>query len=148
MVLTHDRKRQMAGTGAIKAALTTKQAAEESGMSARHIQRMIITGKLSATKDDSKNYMIDRAEFYRVFPEAHTRASIRQKPQDDGDSSRQALETEVRHLQAMLTEKDKKNEFLQKRLESSEAKEAALIETLNSNLTPIFTGLLNPPIYP
>lgn len=118
----------------VKAALTTRQAADESGMSARHIQRMITAGKLSATRSDGGVYLIDPAEFYRVFPEAHVRDSDRQKPSNVGDSSRQTLEAEVRHLQVMLAEKSKQNEFLHKRLESSEAKEAALIETLSSNL--------------
>ena len=120
--------------------LNTRQASEESGMSARHIQRMITTGKLSATRSNGGVYLIDKSEFYRVFPEAHNRDSGRQKANNVGDNARQALENEVRHLQAMLTEKDKQNdllnkqnEFMQKQLETATVEKTMLLETLSSN---------------
>ena len=48
--------------------LSTRDAAEASGFSLRHIQKLIKGGKLSASMDDGGNYMIDKSEFYRVFP--------------------------------------------------------------------------------
>ena len=108
--------------------ISTREAAEISGFSARHIQGMVKKGKLSATRDDGGNYLIDKAEFYRVFPDAHTKRS-----QENNDSSRIVLEAEVKHLQAMLAEKSKQNEFLHKQLETATVEKTMLLETLSSN---------------
>jgi len=51
--------------------LSTRMAAEIAECSARHIQSLIKKGRLSATRDDGGNYLIDKSEFYRVFPNAH-----------------------------------------------------------------------------
>lgn len=110
--------------------ISTREAAEIAGFSPRHIQGMVKKGKLSATRDDGGNYLIDKAEFYRVFPDAHTKRS---QANDDNDSSRIVLEEEVKHLQAMLAEKGKQNEFLHKQLETATVEKAMLLETLNSN---------------
>ena len=72
--------------------LSTREAAEIAGFSARHIQGMIKKGKLCASRDDGGNYLIDKAEFYRVFPDAHTKRS---QANNDNDSSRIVLEIEV-----------------------------------------------------
>ena len=49
--------------------LMAREAAEQSGKSHRQIQRLIKNGTLSATRDKSGNYLIEKSEFYRVFPE-------------------------------------------------------------------------------
>ena len=110
--------------------LSTRIAAEIAGCSARHIQSLIKRGKLSASRDDGGNYLIDKSEFYRVFPDAHTKRTV---THDDELSSRTALEVEVRYLKEMLTEKAKQNEFLYKQLGASNIEKSALIETLTSN---------------
>lgn len=117
--------------------ISTREAAEISGFSARHIQGMVKKGRLSATRDDSGNYLIDKSEFYRVFPDAHTKRS---DANNNSNSSRIVLEAEVSHLQAMLAEKDKQNgllnkqnEFMSQQLEAATIEKAALLNTLNSN---------------
>lgn len=55
--------------------LSTREAAKIAGFSARHIQGLIKKGKLSATRDEGGDYLIDRSEFYRVFPDAHNKRS-------------------------------------------------------------------------
>ena len=110
--------------------LNTREAAEIAGFSARHIQGMIKKGKLSASRDEGGNYLIDKAEFYRVFPDAHTKRSL---ANDDNDNSRIVLEIEVQHLREMLVEKNKQNEFLHKQLETATIEKTMLLETLNSN---------------
>lgn len=110
--------------------LSTREAAEIAGFSARHIQGMIKKGKLSAKRDEGGNYLIDKSEFFRVFPDAHTKRS---QANNDGDSSRIVLEIEVQHLKEMLAEKSKQNEFLHKQLETATTEKTMLLETLSSN---------------
>ena len=110
--------------------LSTRMAAEIAGCSARHIQSMIKKGRLSASRDDGGNYLIDKSEFYRVFPNAHTKRS---HANNDNDSTRTVLEMEVQHLKEMLAEKSKQNEFLHKQLEIATAEKTMLLETLSSN---------------
>ena len=113
--------------------ISTREAAEISGFSPRHIQGMVKKGKLSAKRDDGGNYLIDKAEFYRVFPDAHVSEQARTHAHNDGVSSRTVIEGEVRHLQAMLDEKNKQNEFLHKQLETATIERTMLLETLSSN---------------
>lgn len=110
--------------------LSTREAAEIAGYSARHIQGMIKKGKLSATRDDGGNYLIEKSEFYRVFPDAHNKRS---GANNSDESSRIVLEKEVQHLKEMLAEKSKQNEFLHKQLETATIEKTILLETLNSN---------------
>ncbi len=108
----------------------TRIAAEIAGCSARYIQNLIKKGRLSASRDDSGNYLIDKSEFYRVFPDAHINGM---KMHSNEQSSRIAFEIEIKYLKEMLTEKSKQNEFLYKQLEASNAEKNTLIETLTSN---------------
>jgi DNA-binding transcriptional MerR regulator len=110
--------------------LGTRMAAEIAGCSARHIQSLIKKGRLSASRDDSGNYLIDKSEFYRVFPDAHTKRIV---THNDEFGSRTALEVEVKYLKEMLTEKANQNEFLHKQLEAANTEKSALIETITSN---------------
>lgn len=110
--------------------LSTREAAEIAGFSARHIQNLIKKGKLSASRDDAGNYIIDKSEFYRVFPDAHARGTIKNC---DDNNSRIVLEMEVQHLKEMLIEKAKQNEILLKQLDAATTEKAILIETLSSN---------------
>ncbi|MDI9819852.1 MULTISPECIES: helix-turn-helix domain-containing protein [unclassified Legionella] len=110
--------------------LSTREAAEIAGYSARHIQGMIKKGKLSATRDDGGNYLIEKSEFYRVFPDAHNKRS---NANSGDDSARIVLEKEVQHLKEMLSEKSKQNEFLHKQLEMATTEKSMLLDTLNSN---------------
>lgn len=110
--------------------LSTRMAAEIAGCSARHIQSLIKKGKLSASRDDGGNYLIDKSEFYRVFPDAHTKRS---QANNDSDGSRIVLEIEVQHLKELLAEKSKQNEFLYKQLEAATTEKIILLETLSSN---------------
>ena len=52
--------------------LTPKEAGKLAGLSKRQITNIINDGKLSAKKNDAGNFLIDKAEFFRVFPNAFT----------------------------------------------------------------------------
>lgn len=114
----------------ISSSLSAREAAEISGFSTRHIQGIIKKGKLSATRDWSGNYQINKAEFYRVFPHAHNK---RIDANNNEQSSRTALEMEIQYLKNMLAEKSKQNEFLYKQLETASIEKTVLLETLTSN---------------
>lgn len=110
--------------------ISTREAAELTGFSARHIQNMIKKGKLSATRDEGGNYSIDKSEFYRIFPQAHESGS---RQNTNENSSRTVLESQIEHLNEMIKEKNRQNEFLQKQLESANNEKSMLLETLTSN---------------
>lgn len=102
--------------------VTTRMASQITGYSSRHIQNFIKSGKLSATKDVSGNYLIDKAELYRVFPECHAEKSCEKTK----EISQEILESEIKHLKEM-------NNFLNKQLEISTNERSLLLETLSSN---------------
>jgi excisionase family DNA binding protein len=110
--------------------LSTREAAEIAGCSARHIQNLIKNGKLSAKRTDGGNYLIDKSEFYRIFPGAHNKRS---HANNDDNATRIVLEMEVQHLKDMLAEKAKQNEFLLNLLETAAVEKTLLLETLSSN---------------
>lgn len=70
---------------------TTREAAEQTGLSKSTIKRAIKSGKLSAAKDDNDAYLIDAAELFRVYPQkpaAPAAKSIRNDPVHLGPVSR------------------------------------------------------------
>jgi hypothetical protein len=85
---------------------------------------MIKKGKLSAIRDEAGNYIIDKSEFYRVFPDANAKRT---------ETKKEALEVEITYLKEMVAEKSRQNEFLVQQLQESATEKTALIETLNSN---------------
>ena len=126
----NENKRRHTNMSEESSSLSTRMAAEIAECSARHIQSLIKKGKLSASRDDGGNYLIDKSEFYRVFPNAHM---ARMVTKSDEQNSRTALEVEVKYLKEMLAEKAKQNEFLHKQLEAANTEKNALLETLTSN---------------
>tara|TARA_Y100000385_G_scaffold148844_1_gene154368 strand:- start:895 stop:1275 length:381 start_codon:yes stop_codon:yes gene_type:complete len=62
------------------ARIDAKQAAELIGCSTRHVQKLIKDGSLSATRGKSNKYLIDKSEFYRVYPDLMVR-SVTNKPE-------------------------------------------------------------------
>lgn len=121
--------------------LSTREAAEISGFSSRHIQNLITRGNMSATRSHDGRYLIDKSEFYRVFPDAHEQ---RMMPHDneiiEKYSENVLLESENKFLKEMLaekdrriTEKDAQNEFLHKQLEMAAIEKTMLLETIGSN---------------
>jgi predicted site-specific integrase-resolvase len=103
--------------------INTKEAAAIIGMTPRSLQNYITKGKLSAKRDDSGNYQIDKAEFYRVFPDAHKE----KRHEKITGTSQELLEAEVKHLKEM-------NGFLHKQLEAANVEKAIILDTLSSNM--------------
>lgn len=109
--------------------MSTREAALELGVSSRQIQKLIKNGKLSAERNESGNYLIEKSEFYRIFPEAF---KVRSEANSDEQNKRTVRDHEIKHLEAMLNEKTQQNEFLQKQLESSTLEKTRLLDTISN----------------
>lgn len=114
---------------------TPTQLAKLTGYTYRHIVKMIETGKLSATKEDG-HYYIDRAEYYRVFPDGIKKVKRMQKVQDElskkeGNQS-VLLEIELRHLKEILAEKNKTTQFLMEQINTINEEKSKMIEAITS----------------
>ncbi len=112
--------------------LTPKQAASLSGYTPRHIQNLIVGGKLSATREDGR-YYIDKAEFFRVFPDAHVKEKLGIDAKSSEDFARMKAEMEVEFLREAIADKDKQNEFLKKQLENFTHEKNQMLEAINSH---------------
>lgn len=107
--------------------LTPKQAGELAGYSARHIQNLISKGKISARKEEGK-YLIDKAEFFRVFPEAHKKEKAGNIAQKDIDNARMEKENEM--LKEIASQKDKEIAFLRSQIESFTQEKSQMLEAI------------------
>lgn len=92
--------------------LTAREAAELAGCSTRHVQVQIKLGKMSATRTETGSYLIEKSEFYRVFPDAFKPTAPRTDANEDEKNARTLLENEIKYLKQMLEEKEKNTEFL------------------------------------
>lgn len=102
--------------------MSTREAAKEAGYSPMQLQNYITSGKLSATRGSDGKYLIDRSEFYRVFPDAY-----KQKSQENTkEISEEIFLNEIKYLKEM-------NNFLHKQLETAEKEKNYLLETLKSS---------------
>jgi len=103
--------------------ITPKQAGDLCGYTARHIQNLIKSGKLSATREDGK-YYIDKAEFFRVFPNAHRKAQNADQAAVAIDNSR--MSTEIEHLKEVIKHLKESSELKDKHIEHLTAEIAHL----------------------
>lgn len=109
--------------------LSTTEAAKIIGCSRRHVQNLIKKGTLSAARDESQSYVIDKSELYRVFPHKF-------KGNEENESEKNTrvfLEQEIEHLKQILDEKIKLIDFLNALLAQADTEKRLLLETLNSN---------------
>lgn len=110
--------------------LSPRQAGELAGKTARHIQHMINDGRLSATKQDGR-YYIDKAEFFRVFPEAHM---DEQKRNRSGlESEKERLEFENGMLKEIASSRNKEIEFLRNQIESISLEKTKMLEVISTH---------------
>lgn len=108
----------------------TSEAAKLAGFSLRHIQNMIKDGRLSASRTENGSYSIDKAEFFRVFPDAHPEVRQRKQMQNSPDELRIVHETEIKYLKQI-------NDLLQAQLDEAKS----LIEKSEKEKTALFDAL-------
>lgn len=110
-----------------KNVLSTREVAELLKCSTRKIQKLVTSGKLSAHRDESGSYEIDKSELYRVYPELIYHEEQRTPATNDDSKQRiELLEEQVKFLKEM-------NELLKYQLDNATTEKSKLIDTLNSN---------------
>ena len=97
--------------------ICAKEASEIAGCSIRKIQKMVKSGVLSAQRGEGGKYLIDKSEFYRVFPDRMERT--------DANHVRESSEQEIRLLR-------EQNEFLREQLQVANEEKKSLLKTLES----------------
>lgn len=113
--------------------ISAKDAADLAGYSPRHIANLIQSGKLSATRGDKGEYKINKAEFFRVFPDAFTKDQRKKSQEIDDAVVRNVLETEIRHLRDMVYEKDRQIDYLKEQTLTCNTEKKMILDTLASN---------------
>jgi len=101
---------------------TLQQAAEATGKDKSTIQRAIKKGRISATKNDLGNYIIDPVELYRVFPEAISNdappIALQQVATDENAIENRFLHDKVKMLQELLEDMRQQRDKWQEQAEA------------------------------
>lgn len=97
--------------------ISAKEASDIVGCSIRKIQKMVKSGELSAHRDQGGKYLIDKSEFYRVFPDRMERTEAK--------TVREHSEYEFKLLR-------EQNEFLKEQLQIANEEKRSLLKTLES----------------
>ncbi len=116
-----------------KSWLTCREAASLLNYTQRHIVNLIKKGKLSADKDENGKYFIEKSEFFRVYPNATKGEPPRTEEKPAGNNSLEFLEEKIRHLQELVQEKNKHNEFLAHQLDNFTHEKSKMLEAINSH---------------
>lgn len=111
--------------------LTSKECADILGVSAKTIQRRIQKGILSGYKDDNGIYMVEKSEFYRVYPDAHQRHGVRHDFKDVEALSK--LKEEM--LEERINALERERNALKEQLDLANKREATLLESVKNNST-------------
>lgn len=100
--------------------IDVKQSAELAKCSTRHIQKIIKNGTLSAYRDKGNKYLIDKSEFYRVFPDLMPRTVA---------NTREHLREQEDNQVLFLKEQ---NEFLKEQLDHANGEKRSLLSALEN----------------
>jgi excisionase family DNA binding protein len=102
------------------ALIDAKQAAKLIGCSTRHVQKQIKDGRLSATRDKSNKYLIDKSEFYRVYPELMARPTANRP-----ETVREQSDFQVKLLK-------EENAFLKEQLSAANNEKKQILSALDN----------------
>lgn len=108
--------------------LTVKECAKMSSVTTRTIQKKIKEGKLSATKDEKGNYIVETTEFFRVYPNANNSENI-----NESFGEKYSYIQSINQLKQEVFFLKKENEILKNHIKSYENREMKLLDTLQSN---------------
>ena len=100
--------------------IDAKQAAKLIGCSTRHVQKQIKEGRLSATRDKGNKYLIDKSEFYRVYPDLMVRPATK-----FSESVREQDDLQVKLLK-------EENAFLKEQLKSANNEKKQILSALDN----------------
>lgn len=111
--------------------LSCKEAATILGYGTRQMLNIIKKGKISAHRDESGQYFIDKSELYRVYPEGkrqEKRAGTLTKFSEEVPSK--FLEERVKHLEEMILEKNKLIELLTGQLQDFTQEKTKMLDAI------------------
>jgi len=87
--------------------LSTREAAAQVGMTKAGIIKAIHKGKLSATRNDNDEFVIDPAELFRVYEPAPTNGNSDPKVDDDAeDSAEEGYRQQLTLLERIIRDKE------------------------------------------
>jgi hypothetical protein len=113
--------------------LSCREAAGLIGCSQRHMLNLIKKKNLSFERDESGKYIIQKAEFFRVFPEAMKVELDGKVEKSGGNEAMKVLEEKIRHLQEMMEEKKKQNDFLLGQLSITSDEKSKMLDAINNH---------------
>lgn len=113
--------------------LSCKEVAELLECSHRNIPNLIKKGKLSASRDDLGKWIIDKSEFFRAYPDAMNVEKTGTDEKNIGNQTMKVLEEKIKHLQEMVDEKKKQNEFLLTQLNINTDEKSKMLDAINGH---------------
>jgi len=113
--------------------LSCKEAASIIGYTQRHIINLIKNGKLSASRDESGQYFIDKSEFFRVYPQDIKVEKPGTSEKSFEEIPRKLLEERIKHLEEMIVEKNKIIEILTEQLRNFTQEKSQMLEAITSH---------------
>lgn len=116
-----------------KTYLTCKDMAKLLNVTHRHVLNVLAKKNISTEKDESGKHIVQKSEFFRVFPKLMNQEQSGNDEKSGGSESMKVMEEKIRHLQEMLDEKKKQNEFLMNQITISDDKQAKMLDAINGH---------------
>jgi len=107
--------------------LTLTQAAKETGLTRSAVFKAIKSGRLSATKNDKGEFLIDPSELFRVYNPVYKETL----PSEQLAIGKETLETaELAMMKRLLTQVESERDDLRRRLDEESAERRKLMNIL------------------
>jgi len=116
-----------------KTYLTCKDIAKLLNITHRHVLNVLSKKNISTERDESGKHIVQKSEFFRVFPELMHKSEHGTEEKSDGNQAMKLMEEKIRHLQEMLDEKKKQNEFLMGQININDDKQSKMLDAINSH---------------
>lgn len=116
-----------------KTYLTCKDIAQLLNVTHRHVLNVLAKKNISTVKDESGKHIVHKSEFFRVFPELMNKSVNGKQEKLDGNQAMKLMEEKIKHLEAMLDEKKKQNEFLIGQISVNDDKQSKMLDAINSH---------------
>jgi excisionase family DNA binding protein len=113
--------------------ISCREAAAILGYTQRHILNLIKKGKLSAHRDESGQFFIDKSEFYRVYPKKLVIEESRSSANSSDENIRKSLEDRIKHLEEIIIEKNNLIAVLKGYVSESAGEKARMLEVINNH---------------
>lgn len=112
--------------------LTCKDISMLLGCTQRNVLNILERKKISTEKDDSGKHIIQKSEFFRVFPHLMGMEESRREEKPVRNEVLRIMEEKLKHTQELLDEKKKLNEFLIEQISANHEKESKMLDALGS----------------